>query len=166
MTGIVWLVHGMLLLRAAPGQLRPATAAMRVMGELQDRNLDVFTQVVGNLPRGVTVDLTGQAGPGEEYIDEDTIVVKPPDQTDQPSPEADPYTEPATTPPSADVGALVLEPRKPLDQDVLPSGPVAESRGESAFPQDVQTSEETKNSSAERVPPEDQPQAQSLVNES
>ena len=32
MTGVVWLVHGKVPLRATPEQLRPATAAERVVG--------------------------------------------------------------------------------------------------------------------------------------
>ena len=49
MTGVVWFVHGkVVLLRATPEQLRPVTAAERFLGELQNTNLDVFTQVVDN----------------------------------------------------------------------------------------------------------------------
>ena len=81
-TGIVWLVHGKILLRATPEKLRPATIPARVMGELQDTNLDVFTQVVENLREAV--DLTVQAG---------ATMVESPDQTDKPSPQADPSPE-------------------------------------------------------------------------
>ena len=52
MTGVVWLVHGKVLLRATPEQLRPATSAERVLGELQNTSLDDFTQVVNNVPKG------------------------------------------------------------------------------------------------------------------
>ena len=92
MTGVVWLVHGKVLLRATPEQLRPATSAERVLGELQNTNLDEFTQVVNNLPKGVAVDLTGQVGPTEENIDDDTILVGPPEET-EPSGEAEDLSE-------------------------------------------------------------------------
>ena len=82
MTGVVWLVHGKVLLRATPEQLRPATTAERVLGELQNTNLDDVTQVVGILPKWVLVDRTCQIGLTEENIDEDTITVGPPDETD------------------------------------------------------------------------------------
>ena len=48
----------------------PATAAERVMGELQNANLDV----VDNHPKGVAVDLTSQIVPTKENIDEDTVM--------------------------------------------------------------------------------------------
>ena len=78
MTGVVWLVHGQVL-RVTPEQLRPATAAERVLGELQNTNHGVLTQVVDSLPKGVPVDLTGRIGPNEENIDEDTIMMGTPD---------------------------------------------------------------------------------------
>ena len=90
MTGVVWLFHGKAVLRDTTEQLRPATAAERV-GEVQHTNLDVFTQVIDNIPKFVAVDLTGQVGPKEENIDDDMIVVGPPD-------ERDPAGEPETAP--------------------------------------------------------------------
>ena len=80
MTGVVLLVHGKVLLRAKPEQLRPATSAERVLGELQNTSLDEFTQVVNNLPKGV--DLTGQVGPTEENNFDDTIMVRPLEETE------------------------------------------------------------------------------------
>ena len=44
------------------------------MGELRNTNLE-FALVANNLPKGVAVDVTGQMGPTEENIDEDTIKV-------------------------------------------------------------------------------------------
>ena len=82
MTSVVWLVHENVLLQATPEQLRRATAAERVLGELPNKYLNVFTQVVDNLPKGVAVDLTSQTGPNEENIDDDTIVVGPPNEVD------------------------------------------------------------------------------------
>ena len=38
--------------------------------------------MVDNLPKGVAVDLTGQMGPTEENIDDNTIMEGPPDETD------------------------------------------------------------------------------------
>ena len=92
MTGVVWLVDGKVLLRATPEQLRPATSAERVLGELQNTSRDEFTQVVSGLPKGVTVDLTGQVGPTEKNIDDDTIMVGPPEEP-HPSGEAEDPSE-------------------------------------------------------------------------
>ena len=50
MSGVVWLVHGKVLLRATLERLRPAIPAERVLGESQNTTLDEFTQVVDNLP--------------------------------------------------------------------------------------------------------------------
>ena len=60
MTSVIFVVHGKVLLRARQEQLRPATTAERVLGELQTTNVDEIAQVVNNLPRAVAVDLTGQ----------------------------------------------------------------------------------------------------------
>ena len=80
-TGVVWLVHGKVLLRATPEQLRPATSAERVLGELQNTSLDEFTWVVNNVPKGVAVDLTGQVGLTGENIDDDIIMMGPAQET-------------------------------------------------------------------------------------
>ena len=66
--------------------------ARNSVGELQNTTLDEFTQVVNDLPEGVAVDLAGQVGPTEENIDDDTIMVGPPEET-QPSGEAEDPSE-------------------------------------------------------------------------
>ena len=110
MTGVVWLFHGKAQLRATPEQLRPATAAERV-GEAQNTNLDMSTQMIDILPNVVAVDLTGQIGPIEENIDGDMIMVGPPD-------ERDPAGEPETAP-EPESEALVSE----SDQELPVSEP-------------------------------------------
>ena len=92
MTGVIWSVHGKVLLLTTPEQLRSPTSAERVLGEIQNTNLDEFTQVVDNLPKGVAVDLTGQVGPTEDNIVDDTIMVGPQEET-EPSDEAEGSSE-------------------------------------------------------------------------
>ena len=70
---------------------------------------------------------------------------------------------PSANPPSEEAGVPLPEPRKPSDQDVSPSGHVAKIRGDYGFQRDAPSIGESKNSSSERVHPEDQLQAQSLV---
>ena len=73
-------------MRATQEQLRPATSAEWVLRELQNTSLDV----VNNLPIRVAVDLPGQVGPTEENIDDDTIMVGPPEETQPPGDAKDP----------------------------------------------------------------------------
>ena len=106
MTGVV---------SSVPPQSSFVQPAERV-GEVQHTNLDVFTQVVDNLPNVVAVDLTGQIGPIEENIHDDMIMDGPPHKTD-------PASEPESVPePASDQDALVSESDQELPVSVPDQG--------------------------------------------